>query len=133
MCTKWHVWLYPCSNHASFLFLPCWYKIAPYSFAVHYLWQHWFWRAGNRGFITECPNSFVQDCRIQRFINNSRSVWPTENLQYTNIMHINPTQSLNLHHLWNTQNEAKQVMKICSFFTLFCPNFSSAHSIEMLL
>ena len=40
----------------------CWYTYASYSFAAHYLWQHWFWGAGNRIFITKCPNSFVQDC-----------------------------------------------------------------------
>ena len=26
-----------------------------------------FWGAGNRVFITKCPNSFVQDCSIKRF------------------------------------------------------------------
>ena len=63
---KWHVWF---NIHVLSMRLPppsptkqCWYTHASYSFPVHYLWQHWFWGAWNRVFITQCPNSFVQDC-----------------------------------------------------------------------
>ena len=65
MCTKWHVWF---NVHVLSMRLPppsptkqCWYTYVSYSFAAHYLWQHWFWGVGNRVFITKCPNSFVQD------------------------------------------------------------------------
>ena len=68
MCAKWHVWF---NIHVLVMRPPppsptkqCWYTHGPYSFAVHYPWQPWFWGAGNRGFITKCPNSFVQDCSI---------------------------------------------------------------------
>ena len=64
---------YPCSKHVSSPSLPtkqCWYPHASYSFVVHYPWQHWFWGAGNRVFITKCPNSFVQDCSKQRRATN---------------------------------------------------------------
>ena len=49
---------YPCSKHASSPSLPtkqCWYTHASHSFPVHYLWQHWFWGAGNRVFIQNVP------------------------------------------------------------------------------
>ena len=66
MRTKWHAWF---NIHVLSTRLPlpsptkqCWYTHASYSFPVHYLWQHWFWVAGNRVFITKCPKSFVQDC-----------------------------------------------------------------------
>ena len=73
MCIKWHVWF---NIHVLSMRLPppsptkhCWYTHASYSFPVHYLWQHWFWGAGNGDFITQCPNSFVQDCiqRLKKF------------------------------------------------------------------
>ena len=73
MCIKWHVWF---NIHVLSMRLPppsptkqCWYTHASYSFPVHYLWQHWFGGAGNRDFITQCPNSFVQDCiqRLKKF------------------------------------------------------------------
>ena len=53
---------YPCSSHASSPPSPHMYTHVPYSFAVHFPRQHWFWGAWNIGFITKCPNSFVQDC-----------------------------------------------------------------------